>query len=161
MTKPFLPPAAQRFIFTGLGILLTILALLTPYWEVAEPASYVGGLLVWAAFLEILHGFKRAENHARLSVWFSGGITLLIGVLMINAILFQRDALIRIILIHYNQAPYFQSFMEIKVERSKSRIKLIPYGIHGQLKWRDFEYGGLGKPASSGNDDYAEWVFPM
>ncbi len=68
MTKSLLSPNLQRFIFTGLGILLGILALLTPYWEVAEPASYVGGLLVWAAVLEILHGFRRAENQARFSL---------------------------------------------------------------------------------------------
>jgi uncharacterized membrane protein HdeD (DUF308 family) len=88
----------QRFLFTGIGILLGILSLLTPYWEVAEPASYVGGLLVWAAVLEILHGFRRAENQARFSAWISGAITLVIGVLMINALLFQQDALINFIL---------------------------------------------------------------
>jgi len=61
----------------------------------------------------------------------------------------------------YNQAPYFQSFMEIRVERSRNRIRLIPYGIHGQLRWSDFEYGGMGKPASALVDGFAEWVFPM
>jgi len=98
MTKSILSPNIQRFIFTGLGILLGILALLTPYWEVAEPAIYVGGLLVWAAILEILHGFKRAETHARYSAWFSGTITLVIGFLMINALLFNRHALVNFIL---------------------------------------------------------------
>jgi uncharacterized membrane protein HdeD (DUF308 family) len=98
MTKSLLPPTVQRFVFTGLGVLLCILSLLTPFWEVAEPASYVGGLLVWAALLEILHGFKRAENQTRNSAWISGFITLLIGVLMINAILFQREALINLFL---------------------------------------------------------------
>jgi 3',5'-cyclic AMP phosphodiesterase CpdA len=61
----------------------------------------------------------------------------------------------------YNQAPYFQSFMEIKVEKSKNRIRLIPYGIHGQLRWRELEYGGKGKPASAGKDDLAQWTFSM
>jgi predicted MPP superfamily phosphohydrolase len=61
----------------------------------------------------------------------------------------------------YNQAPYFQSFMEIKVEPSRNRIRLIPYGIHGQLRWSDMEYGGVGKPASAHTDDVVEWSFPM
>jgi hypothetical protein len=61
----------------------------------------------------------------------------------------------------YNEAPYFQSFMEIKVEKSRNRIRLIPYGVHGQLRWRDFDYGGMGKPASARIDDPAEWVLPM
>ncbi len=98
MAISLLSPNLQRFIFTSIGIVLGFLALLTPYWEVAEPASYVGGLLVWAAILEILHGFKRAENQARISAWVSGAITLIIGILMINAILFNRAALINFIL---------------------------------------------------------------
>lgn len=99
MVKSFVTPKVQRFVFTGIGILLGILSLLTPVWEVAEPASYVGGLLVWAAILEILHGFRRAESHARYSAWFSGAITLIIGFLMINAALFHREALVRFLLI--------------------------------------------------------------
>ncbi len=88
MSRSPLTLIQQRYIFTGIGIFLGVLALLTPFWEVAEPASYVGGLLVLAALLEILHGFRRAEDHERSSAWFSGTITLLIGALMINAILF-------------------------------------------------------------------------
>jgi hypothetical protein len=61
----------------------------------------------------------------------------------------------------YNQAPYFQSFMEIKVEKSMNRIRLIPYGINGQLKWSDFEYGGNVKPKKASDTDMAEWVLPM
>jgi hypothetical protein len=61
----------------------------------------------------------------------------------------------------YNQAPYFQSFMEIKVEKSRNRIRLIPYGIHGQLQWRKMEYGGKGKPVSVGEDDLVQWTLPM
>lgn len=114
MTKSLFSPTVQRFVFTGFGILLCILSLLTPFFEVAEPASYVGGLLVWAAILEILHGFKRAENQTRNSAWISGFITLLIGVLMINAILFQREALINFILILFviDASRYLYSFFK-------------------------------------------------
>jgi hypothetical protein len=61
----------------------------------------------------------------------------------------------------YNQAPYFQSFLEIKMEKSRNRIRLIPYGIHGRLRWSDFEYGGMAKPANARDDSFVEWVLPM
>jgi len=61
----------------------------------------------------------------------------------------------------YNQAPYFQSFMEIKVEKSRNRIRLVPYGIHGQLRWSDLEYSGEGKPESVQDDELVEWTFSM
>lgn len=94
MTRSYLPLSKQKYVFTGIGILLGLLALLTPVMDIVEPTSYVGGLLVWAGILEMLHGFKRAENKARASAWLSGGITVLIGVLLINAILFQTKALV-------------------------------------------------------------------
>jgi uncharacterized membrane protein HdeD (DUF308 family) len=88
----------QRNIFTALAIFLTIQVLLTPFFDVADPVSHVGGLLVWAAILEIFHGFRRADNYSRQTAWFSGTITLLIGTLLINAALFQEKALIQFIL---------------------------------------------------------------
>ena len=99
MTKTKVTLPRQRIIFTGIGLLLGALALLTPFWDVAEPASYIGGLLIWAAVLEIAHGFRRAENQSRFSAWFSGAITMLIGTLMINAELFQRKPLVDFILV--------------------------------------------------------------
>jgi len=51
--------------------------------------------------------------------------------------------------------------MEIKVEKSRNRIRLIPYGVHGQLRWSDLEYGGMGKPASADGKDFVEWTFSM
>ena len=128
MAKFSFSPNLQRFIFTGLGILLGILALLTPYWEVAEPASYVGGLLVWAAVLEILHGFRRAENQARFSAWISGAITLVIGTLMINAILFHRDALVNFILALFfvDAARYLYLFFKNKRKGILSWKALLP-----------------------------------
>ncbi len=59
----------------------------------------------------------------------------------------------------YNEAPFFQSFMEIKVERSANRIRLIPYSNHGRLKWKDITSTG----AASSLDKYGlvEWTIPM
>ena len=35
----------------------------------------------------------------------------------------------------YNVAPFFQSFVEVKVEPSAHRVRVIPYGVHGRLTW--------------------------
>ena len=37
----------------------------------------------------------------------------------------------------YNVAPFFQSFIEVRVEKSANRILLRPYGIYGRLTWGD------------------------
>ena len=111
----------QRFIFLGLGLLLGILSLLTPYWEVAEPVSYVGGLLMWAAILELIHGFRRAEDKDRQSAWISGAITLIIGVLMMNATLFDRDALIQFIRILFFIDAVRYTVLFVKEIRKGSR----------------------------------------
>jgi hypothetical protein len=61
----------------------------------------------------------------------------------------------------YNVAPFFQSFVEVKVEPSANRVRVIPYGVHGRLTW-----GELGASASlrtPGVTDRApiEWIVPM
>jgi uncharacterized membrane protein HdeD (DUF308 family) len=58
-----------------------------------------------------------------------------------------------------NVAPYYQSFMEIRVESAKQRLVLIPYGIHGRLRWADLDRSaGLQKTNA---DTLVEWVVPM
>ncbi len=121
MARKYFSFLQQKYIFTGIGILLGLLALMTPLWEIVEPASYVGGLLVWAGILEILHGFKRAENSARLSAWFSGGITLLIGTLMINAILFQPGALVDFIIFLFLLDGLRYVYFFVKLKKSQHR----------------------------------------
>jgi hypothetical protein len=37
----------------------------------------------------------------------------------------------------FNHAPFFQSFMEVRVERSSKRVVLILNGVDGPLRWRD------------------------
>ena len=100
---------------------------MTPFWDIVEPASYVGGLLVWAGILEILHGFKRAENKARYSAWFSGGITLLIGTLMINAILFQPKALVDFIIFLFCLMGLDMSIYIVKLKKSAAGVICIYY----------------------------------
>jgi len=60
----------------------------------------------------------------------------------------------------YNVAPFFQSFVEVKVERSNNRVRVIPYGVHGRLTWRDVASSN-GLPGSAGPDGPVEWIVPM
>jgi 3',5'-cyclic AMP phosphodiesterase CpdA len=53
----------------------------------------------------------------------------------------------------YNTAPFFQSFVEVRVE--PDRLVLRPYGVHGRLRWRDVDRSdGHG----AGPDDLVEWT---
>jgi hypothetical protein len=59
----------------------------------------------------------------------------------------------------YNEAPFFQSFVEIKVEPSKNRLRLIPYTNNGRMRWS--EVTATSKVANAGQDDLIEWEFPL
>ena len=61
----------------------------------------------------------------------------------------------------FNNAPFFQSFMEIKVERSKNQVRMRLYGVDGPLRWRDLQTGGQAKPAGSTDDDVVEFILPL
>jgi 3',5'-cyclic AMP phosphodiesterase CpdA len=58
----------------------------------------------------------------------------------------------------YNTVPFFQSFVEIRVEAD--RVVVRPYGVHGRLRWREFDRSGPAesRPAGTGPDDLVEWV---
>jgi uncharacterized membrane protein HdeD (DUF308 family)/3',5'-cyclic AMP phosphodiesterase CpdA len=60
----------------------------------------------------------------------------------------------------YNVAPFFQSFLEVSVERSANRVRIIPYGVHGRLTWGDFASSSVLR-ASASDGDFVEWVVPM
>lgn len=60
----------------------------------------------------------------------------------------------------YNVAPFFQSFVEVKVERSANRVRLIPYGVHGRLSWSDLATSESLRPGPS-DSALVEWVLPM
>jgi hypothetical protein len=58
-----------------------------------------------------------------------------------------------------NTAPFYQSFVEVRVEPSKNQIRLLPYGVHGQLRYRDLQQS---PDASIANpDESVEWTIPM
>ena len=64
-------------------------------------------------------------------------------------------------LFDYNVAPFFQSFVEVRVEPSAHRIRLLPYGVHGRLRWRDISRSPILSATIGGPDDFAEWIVPM
>ena len=53
-------------------------------------------------------------------------------------------------------APFFQSFVEVRVE--PDRLIVRPYGVHGRLRWRDFDRSAAAAGSHINPDDYAEWV---
>jgi hypothetical protein len=61
----------------------------------------------------------------------------------------------------YNVAPFFQSFMEIRVERSTNTVRFIPYSQHGRLKWSDITSTAGARSKGAGMNDLAEWVIPL
>jgi Calcineurin-like phosphoesterase len=61
----------------------------------------------------------------------------------------------------FNRAPFFQSFMEVRVERSKRQVVLTLNGVDGPLRWRDLQIGGGARPPDRGGDDAVEIIVPM
>ena len=61
----------------------------------------------------------------------------------------------------YNVAPFFQSFIEVRVEPSSGLIRLWPHGVHGRLKWRDVSHSEGLRPSGTNPDDLVEWKVAM
>jgi Calcineurin-like phosphoesterase len=61
----------------------------------------------------------------------------------------------------YSQAPYLQSFVEVRVENSKDQVRLIPHGARGPLRWRELETFGALMPIGKTGADMVEVVLPM
>jgi 3',5'-cyclic AMP phosphodiesterase CpdA len=61
----------------------------------------------------------------------------------------------------YNVAPYFQSFVEVRVEPSADRIRVLPWGVHGRLRWSDLQKSADLVPAGASEDAPVEWVIPL
>jgi uncharacterized membrane protein HdeD (DUF308 family) len=64
-------------------------------------------------------------------------------------------------LFDFNHAPFFQSFMQVRVERSKRRVVLTLYGVDGPLHWRDLQTGGALPPPEANQDGAVEFVVSM
>jgi hypothetical protein len=60
-----------------------------------------------------------------------------------------------------NTAPFYQSFVEVRVEPSRGRLRLIPHGVRGRLPWSDLEASAGTIPAPAGRDSLVEWVVDL
>jgi uncharacterized membrane protein HdeD (DUF308 family)/3',5'-cyclic AMP phosphodiesterase CpdA len=60
-----------------------------------------------------------------------------------------------------NEAPFYQSFVEVRVEPSKRRVRFLPYGVHGRLLWKDMESSAEARPAGASPETPVEWVVEM
>jgi uncharacterized membrane protein HdeD (DUF308 family)/3',5'-cyclic AMP phosphodiesterase CpdA len=65
--------------------LFGVLAALTPFGASTDTASRVGVLLVFAGAIEVFQGLRRSSDAARRSAWFGGGLTIGLGLLLVNA----------------------------------------------------------------------------
>jgi 3',5'-cyclic AMP phosphodiesterase CpdA len=61
----------------------------------------------------------------------------------------------------YNVAPYFQTFVEVRVEPSANRVRVLPWGVHGRLRWSDLQKSAGLVPAGVPEDALVEWTIPM
>jgi hypothetical protein len=60
----------------------------------------------------------------------------------------------------YNAAPFFQSFVEVKVEPSANRVRVIPYGVSGRLTWGDLAASDALRAGASRSAP-VEWLVEM
>jgi 3',5'-cyclic AMP phosphodiesterase CpdA/uncharacterized membrane protein HdeD (DUF308 family) len=61
----------------------------------------------------------------------------------------------------YNVAPFFQSFVEVRVEPSAGRVRLLPHGVNGRLRWADLQASPGLRPSDRNPDDPVEVVLPL
>jgi hypothetical protein len=57
--------------------------------------------------------------------------------------------------------PYYQSFMELRVEPRRGVICLISYYVHDPLRWSHLKAAPGRIPAGEERDSFAEWVVRM
>jgi hypothetical protein len=60
-----------------------------------------------------------------------------------------------------NVAPFFQSFVEVRVEPSSGRVRLRPYGIDGRLRWTDLQTSPGLRPPGVAPEEPVEWSLPL
>jgi uncharacterized membrane protein HdeD (DUF308 family) len=61
----------------------------------------------------------------------------------------------------YSRAPYLQSFVEVRVENSRDRVRLIPHAANGPLHWQELQTFGALVPTDNTREDTVEFIFPM
>ena len=61
----------------------------------------------------------------------------------------------------FNHAPFFQSFMEVRVEASRSRVVFCLHGVNGPVKWRELHTSGVPIPGQGRPEDAVQFVVPF
>jgi len=61
----------------------------------------------------------------------------------------------------YNRAPFFQSFMEVRVGGSTNTVRYWLYGCNGRLRWRDIYVQDGRIPDGQSANDLVEFVVPL
>jgi 3',5'-cyclic AMP phosphodiesterase CpdA len=59
----------------------------------------------------------------------------------------------------YNVAPFFQSFVVVSVEPSRSRLRILPYTTSGRMTWAEFQHSPTLRAPQE--EEFVEFVFPM
>jgi uncharacterized membrane protein HdeD (DUF308 family)/3',5'-cyclic AMP phosphodiesterase CpdA len=60
-----------------------------------------------------------------------------------------------------NTAPFYQSFLEVRVEPSQGHIRILPHGIRGRLTWADLERSAGPLPVGAAPGSPVEWIVPL
>jgi hypothetical protein len=58
-------------------------------------------------------------------------------------------------------AAFYRSFIEVRVEPTKGRVRLLRYGVHGRLHWGEMGVLPGARPPDALPDSPAEWVVEM
>ncbi len=113
----------QQIAFAGTAFFLAASALFNPFFN-ATGIEDIGGLLLWAALLVFIQGFKRSTVAERNSAHISALITLLLGILLVNVSLFESSAvyLFAAILFGADTVRQFVAFSR----RKKSNLSYTP-----------------------------------
>jgi hypothetical protein len=64
-------------------------------------------------------------------------------------------------LFDFNHAPFFQSLLEVRVERSRKRVVLTLNGVDGPLRWHDLQAGGDVVPPAATLNDPVQFIVSM
>jgi uncharacterized membrane protein HdeD (DUF308 family) len=58
----------------------------------------------------------------------------------------------------FNTSPFFQSFVEVRVERSQNRVRFLVHSVNGPLRWRDIQATPSMIPLGSSPEGQVEFI---
>ncbi len=61
----------------------------------------------------------------------------------------------------YNVAPFFQSFVEVKVSKNNNEVSIIPYSADGPLLWGEIDHASGYRPAGLADADPVVWRYTL